>query len=91
MSALGMAIYENPNFARYFDQRKHIWIEQMDSVKDVKAVQKWIDEGRDFSEKKERFNFLFYHIDETEGIFDWHFKQDMFTIWVTNLKGHKLQ
>lgn len=79
MSFLGLVLYrhQDPKFSEYFDQRKHIWIEKMDMEKNVKAVQSWINE--DTNESKQRYDFLVDHIENTTGVFDWFFSDNMFT------------
>ena len=86
MSELGAFVFgDNKDFVRFFDQRKHIWIERMDNKDGVKAVQAWIDcaemkpADRTNEESASRYKFLFHHIRETSPIFTWYFKETMFT------------
>ena len=78
MSLLGQFLFgASKKHALYFDERKHIWIESMDSAKNVKAVQEWIDEQPE--ESKERFDFMFNHIESTTPVFEWYFQKHMFS------------
>ena len=87
MSGLGLALYgDNAAFVRYFDERRHIWVERNDNAQGVKVVQAWIDQAdlnpdaRTISEARKRYAFVFHHIRETTGVFDWYFTESMFTV-----------
>ena len=87
MSGLGIALYgDDAAFVRYFDERRHIWVERNDNAAGVKVVQAWIDQTElapDFrtpEEARKRYAFVFHHIKETAGVFDWYFDKSMFTL-----------
>jgi hypothetical protein len=86
MSGLGLALYgNNAAYVRYFDDRRHIWVERNDNAAGVEKVQAWIDQNdlapdaRTPEEARKRYDFVFHHIKETTGIFEWYFKESMFT------------
>jgi hypothetical protein len=87
MSGLGIALYgDNAAYVRYFDERRHIWVERNDNAAGVEKVQAWIDQtdlapdARTREEARKRYGFVFHHIKETTGIFEWYFKESMFTL-----------
>jgi len=76
MSSLGEKLFGNKDHARYFEERRHIWIEKMDLEKNTKAVQSWIEEQP--QESKQRLSFVLRHINLTSPVFKWHFKESSF-------------